>query len=210
MTPTAGSRDDVLLHPVRMRIVVALAGRALTPSQLRAELADVPQATLYQHLGKLTRAGALRVVEERPVRGAMERVYALNAGSAALHPPALDPANIARTPPDEWRRYYAVFMAALLADGSRYLASGSPDLLRDGFGFRQVAFNLSDEEFQAMVTAMNTAIAPYLAYPPAPGRRRRLFATVMIPQAVAPPEVPEEPKEPDESAPPERAPSEDA
>jgi hypothetical protein len=41
--------DEILLHPVRMRIVVALAGRALTPGQLRAELTDVPQATLYQH-----------------------------------------------------------------------------------------------------------------------------------------------------------------
>ncbi|HEU0027724.1 MAG TPA: helix-turn-helix domain-containing protein [Ktedonobacterales bacterium] len=192
---------DVLLHPVRMRIVVALAGRALTPSQLRAELADVPQATLYQHLGKLTRAGALRVVEERPVRGAVERVYALNESSAALHPPALDPANIARTPPDEWRRYYAVFIAALLADGSRYLASGALDLLRDGFGFRQVALNLSDEEFKAMVIAMNTAITPYLAYAPGPGRRRRLFATVMIPQAATPP---------DENAPPEPTPGETA
>jgi DNA-binding transcriptional ArsR family regulator len=204
MAPTSDERGDVLLHPVRMRIVVALAGRALTPSQLRAELADVPQATLYQHLGKLTRAGALRVVAERPVRGAVERVYALNEGSAALHPPALDPANVARTPPEEWRRYYAVFMAALLADGSRYLASDAPDLLRDGFGFRQVALNLSNEEFQAMVIAMNTAIAPYLANGPEPGRRRRLFATIMIPQAVAPPD------EPDADAPAEPAPSEGA
>ncbi len=191
---TPRSQDDVLLHPARMRIVVALAGRALTASQLRAELTDVPQATLYQHLGKLTRAGALRVVEERPVRGAVERVYALNESSAALHPPALNPANIARTPPEEWRRYYAVFIAALLADGSRYLASGAPDILRDGFGFRQVALNLSEEELQAMAMAINAAIAPYLALAPAPGRRRRLLATIMIPQA--PP--------PDESAPPEQ------
>ena len=205
MASTSRERGDVLLHPVRMRIVVALAGRALTPSQLRAELADVPQATLYQHLGKLTRAGALRVVAERPVRGAVERVYALNESSAALHPPALDPANIARTPSEEWRRYYAVFMAALLADGSRYLASEAPDLLRDGFGFRQVALNLSDEEFQAMVIAMNSAIAPYLANGPGPDRRRRLFATVVIPQAVAPPD---EPDAPDAGATPERAPSE--
>lgn len=201
MASTPPTGDDVLLHPVRMRIVVALAGRSLTPGQLRAELADVPQATLYQHLGKLTRAGALRVVEERPARGAVERVYALNEGSAALHPSALDPANVARTPPEEWRRYYAVFIAALLADGSRYLASDAPNLLRDGFGFRQVALNLSNDEFRAMVIAMNSAIAPYLAYPPAPERRRRLFATVMIPQAAAPP---------DGDAPMESAPSEEA
>lgn len=181
MASTPRARDEVLLHPVRMRIVVALVGRALTPSQLRAELADVPQATLYQHLGKLTRAGALRVVEERPARGAVERVYALNEGSPALHPAAL-----AQTAPEDLRRYYATFMAALLADGSRYLAGESLDLARDGFGFRQVAFNLSDEEMRAMAIALNAALAPFLAYAPAPGRRRRLLATIMIPQPIAP------------------------
>lgn len=189
--------DDILLHPVRMRIVVALAGRKLTAGQLRAELADVPQATLYQHLGRLTRAGTLRVVEERPVRGTLERVYAINESSPALHP--FDPGQLA---PEQLRQYLATFLAALLADGSRYLRAEDINPMRDGFGFRQVIFNLSDEDLRAMLRALSATLMPYLAQKPAPGRRRLLFSTVLIPQASAKDEEPGAPPEAPPEAPP--------
>jgi hypothetical protein len=42
---------DLLLHPVRLRIVQAFLGdRALTTGDLRAELPDVPPASLYRHV----------------------------------------------------------------------------------------------------------------------------------------------------------------
>jgi hypothetical protein len=49
---------DLLLHPVRLRIVKEFIGdRALTTSQLAAELEDVPPGSLYRHVARLTRAG---------------------------------------------------------------------------------------------------------------------------------------------------------
>src|SRR5690348_17278201 len=71
-------KTDIVLHPVRMRILQNLATRNLTPLQLAEELVNVPQATLYRHLNKLVEAGVLLVVEERPVRGTVEKVYGLN------------------------------------------------------------------------------------------------------------------------------------
>ena len=46
-------KTDIILHPVRMRILQNLATRNLTPLQLAEELVNVPQATLYRHLNKL-------------------------------------------------------------------------------------------------------------------------------------------------------------
>ena len=37
---------DVVMHPVRLRIIQQLGGRSLTTAQLRAALPDVTQATL--------------------------------------------------------------------------------------------------------------------------------------------------------------------
>src|ERR1700689_4133268 len=69
---------DLLLHPVRLRIVKAFLGdRALTTAQLAAELDDVPAGSLYRHIALLTKAGVLQVVAERRVRGAVERTYAM-------------------------------------------------------------------------------------------------------------------------------------
>src|SRR5580693_5731593 len=66
---------DLLLHPVRLRIVKAFLGeRALTVKQLAAELADVPAGSIYRHVARLTEAGVLQVVAER--RGDFDRYIA--------------------------------------------------------------------------------------------------------------------------------------
>ena len=56
---------DTLLHPVRLRIVQALVGRQLTTQQLKDELSDVAQASLYRHVARLVDAGLLHVTDER-------------------------------------------------------------------------------------------------------------------------------------------------
>lgn len=159
-----------------MRVALALVGRTLTARQIGAELPDVAQATLYHHLGALTRGGALRVVEERRARGAVERVYALGDVAAALgQTPASPPT------PEAMEPIYNAFIGALLAEGARYLRSPGADPAHDGFGFRQVPLYLSDDEFLRMVSALNAAVVPLLANTPGPGRRRRVFTTVLIP-----------------------------
>src|SRR6185312_13615775 len=69
---------ELLLHPVRLRIVHALSGgRTVTTAQLCARMPDVSQATVYRHVGLLTDAGILEVAGEQRVRGFVERSYRL-------------------------------------------------------------------------------------------------------------------------------------
>src|SRR5215472_6962500 len=112
----ATSRADLILHPVRMRLIITLARRQLTARQLSELLPDIPQATLYHHLGTLTRAGLLRVVSERRVRGTVEKRYAIADDNAALSP--TDLANASR---EDHLRYFTMFVATLLGDFARYL-----------------------------------------------------------------------------------------
>ena len=171
------SRADLILHPVRMRLIVALARRQLTARQLSELLPDVPQATLYHQLGTLTRAGLLRVVSERRVRGTVEKVYAVTDDSALL-----SPADLANATREDHLRYFTVFVTSLIGDFARYLQQDGPiDLLADGAGYRQTPFYLSDDELVEAAAALNRALLPNLANQPAPGRRRRLFSTVLFP-----------------------------
>src|SRR5579859_7792785 len=88
---------DLLLHPVRLRIVKAFLGdRALTTSQLAAELDDVPAGSVYRHVALLAKAGVIQVVAERRVRGAVERTYTLRLFAAQI-----DPGEVAAMTPDE-------------------------------------------------------------------------------------------------------------
>ncbi len=175
----ATSRTDLILHPVRIRLLAQLARRQLTARQLSELLPDIPQATLYHHLGTLTRAGLLRVVSERQVRGTVEKLYAIADDNAAL-----GPADLAHATRDDHLRYFTVFVAMLLGDFARYLQQDAPiDLFADGAGYRETPFYLSDDEFAQAAAAVTQALLPFLKNQPAPHRRRRLFALITFPAA---------------------------
>jgi Helix-turn-helix domain len=173
---------DLLLHPVRLRVVKAFLGdRALTTSQLAAELDDVPAGSVYRHVALLTKAGVLQVVAERRVRGAVERTYTLRLLAAQIQPD-----EVAAMSFDEHARAFMAYIAGLLGDFDRYLASHPADPVRDGADYRVAAMWLTDAEFADFLRDVRNVTQPRLANPPGEGRRRRMLYAVLLP-------APEEP-----------------
>ncbi len=168
---------ELLLHPIRLRIVQTLLGeRMLTTADLRAELPDVPPATLYRQVAALVEGEVLEVAAERKVRGTFERTYRLRTANA--HVSAEEAAGLGA---EEHRQAFMTFVALLLADFDRYLTRDDIDLGRDGVGFRQVAMYLSDEEFQDFLGDLRAVILSRLSNQPAPNRTRRLLSTIVMP-----------------------------
>lgn len=173
---------DIVLHPVRMRIIqTLLGGRRLTPLQLARRLSEVPQATLYRHINKLHDAGILQVVEERKVRGATEKVYQLNEEKARPSPQEVK--NISK---EDHIRYFFAFLTGLQNSFLRYMEQETVDFKRDGAGYHLVALYLTDEEFEKMVNEIQKILLSVKDNSPAPGRKRRLLATVIIPDSDTP------------------------
>ncbi len=171
------TKADLILHPIRIRILMALAGRQKTSQQLADDLRDIPQATLYRHINRLAKAGILHVVEERQARGGVEKVYALEAQKTTLT--AEDAAHFSK---DDHMRYFISFIASLLDDFSRYIHRGeTTDLAVDGVGFNKLPLELSDEEFRELAAKMNAVLSPYLDNQPGQNRRRRIFSTIVMP-----------------------------
>jgi hypothetical protein len=168
---------DVILHPVRLRIVQAFLGREqLTTSDLRALLPDVPTATLYRQVNALLAADVIEVTEERKVRGAVERT--MRVPEARMH---VDADEAAAMTAEEHRRAFLTFVAGLLADFDRYLERDDPDLARDVVGYSQVALVATDTETTDYLGAVRELAAPQRGRPERDGRRRRLFTTVLMP-----------------------------
>ena len=168
---------DLLLHPVRLRIVQAFLGdRALTTSALAGELADIPAASLYRHVARLVDAGVLAVVAERRVRGAVERTYVLRLSAASV---GLD--ELATMSAEEHRQAFMAFVAGLLGDFDRYLARTDTDLLRDGVSYNLAGLWLDDAEYAKFRRELTRVLQPRLANPPAPGRKRRILASAFLP-----------------------------
>jgi Helix-turn-helix domain len=168
---------DLLLHPVRLRIVQAFLGeRALTTGELREELGDVPAGSLYRHVARLVAGGVLAVVGERRVRGAVERTYVLRASRARI-----GVNEIAAMSREEHRQAFLAFLAGLIGDFDRYLARETIDPLRDGASYNLAAMWLDDAELAELARELAIVLQPRLANEPAPGRQRRILATVLLP-----------------------------
>jgi len=176
------TRGDLLLHPIRMRIIQGLVDQELTPLQLTETLTDVPQATLYRHLNKLVEGGIVKVVSERQVRGTVEKVYTVVNGAARL-----SPADIANTSREDHMRYFTTFVASLLHDFSGYLHQETEiDFLKDRVGYTQVPLYLTDAEFLKMAAELQVVLLPLTANKPGPERRRILLTTILMPAAPDP------------------------
>jgi DNA-binding transcriptional ArsR family regulator len=156
-----------LLHPVRLRLVGALAAGPRTASQLSAALPDVPSATLYRQLGKLVEAGVLVVTATRPVRGAVEKTYTLTLEEAAGT--------------DALRRKFLGEIAAQLSAFEAWLADPAADPRRDRAAFTHETLWLSNDELEMVQEGLDAALGRARAYGKAPWRKPRLVATVVLP-----------------------------
>jgi DNA-binding transcriptional ArsR family regulator len=171
---------NLLLHPVRLRILKAFMGdRHLTTSQLAAGLPDVPQASVYRHVARLATAGVLEVIAECRVRGAVERTYALRPAAARI-----SPEDAAAMTLEEHAHAFLTYVAGLLADFDRYLAA-APEPGRDGASYQLAGMWLTDVEFADFALEFSALAERRLASPPTPERRRRLLYTVVLPASEA-------------------------
>lgn len=180
-----GAREllEVMLHPVRMRVLTALAGsEGMTALQLAGLLPDVPQATLYRHINRLAKAGLLVVVAQRPVRGTLEKVFSINRTAGERISQGGDALQeINNLSHQEHMRFFSAFLFTLLDDFARYLdQTPRVDMLADGVGYQKVQLHVSDAEMEAFAMAVQTALAPY--FNDAPGRKNRLLSTIMLPE----------------------------
>jgi DNA-binding transcriptional ArsR family regulator len=171
------TKADLILHPIRMRILMALSEGKKTTQQLVYELNDVPQATIYRHITRLAKAKIIQVVEEHQVRGNTEKVYAIEENMSLIS--AEEAAHFSK---DDHMRYFIAFTASLVDDFSRYLQHAqTDDLLVDSLAYHKFPLELSDEELKSLGEKINQAFAQYQNNQPGKGRRRRLFSFVVMP-----------------------------
>ena len=180
-------KAEILFHPVRIRILQTLAARNLTPLQLAEELVNVPQATLYRHLSKMVQADILKVVEEHPVRGTVEKVYGLN--HQALQAGTRDLLQASR---EELMELFTSFVLAQVRDFGVYLQRENVNLIEDKVSFRQASLYLTDAEFMEFAGEIGQAFMKRLNNKPGPGRKPLSWTTIILPGPDVTSDQPEE------------------
>ena len=173
----ASEKAELLLHPIRLRIVLAMTGSELTTAELQERLPDVAPATLYRQVAMLVRAGLLEVVAEEQKRGSVERTYRLVESAASLG--AEDASSMSR---EEHLSGFIAFTGALIQAFGRYLDGSDSNPAADNVSYRQVGLWVTPEELQRLADAFGGLIGPYLENRPAPGRSKVSLSTILIPE----------------------------
>lgn len=171
-------KADLILHPARLQILMALAGGDLTTQEIAAAVSSVPKPSIYRHLRLLLEAGLVEVVQTRPVKGVAEKVYRL---AQAPHLGMEDLAGLTR---EEFLRYFASYTATLLQGFADYVAAAEaspPDMLADRAGYTETVFYATPEELDQFGQALNAALVPLLQNEPAEGRHRHKLAVITHP-----------------------------
>jgi DNA-binding transcriptional ArsR family regulator len=174
----ASERANLILNPVRLRILGELAGRTLTTTQLGELLPDLSQATLYRHVKTLLENNIIAVASETRVNGAVERTYTL------VNPHLrLEPEDLRSMTHQDHQQTFAVYTAALLQTFDRFVSSATQEQLGSGkLRYQRGAAYLTDEEFADFSARLSALTAELFHYKPAPGRKRYVLASVVIPE----------------------------
>lgn len=167
---------DLLVHPVRLRVIRALLQQPMTAAELQEVLGDVAQATLYRHLTALEEGGIIEVVERRQARGGVERTFAVVDGTTVLQPH-----DIADATADDHLRWFTTFIGTLLTDFATYLDSPQADVVADRVGYRQFPLWLTDAELDELAEELRATVERRLELEPDGERRRRILTTILVP-----------------------------
>lgn len=171
---------EAIIHPVRLRILLALAGEELTTQEIAEKMADVPVSSLYRHLKLLLGEEIIAVADTQLVKGVQEKVYRVTQSTF------LGPADMSNLTPEEHMQYFTNYVLTLLQGFQNYLDraardGGEIDMLADRVGYTEVAFWVDDGQFDAFGRELNQALLPLLQQRQGPGRRRRKLATITYP-----------------------------
>ena len=168
---------ELLLHPVRLRIVHVLSGgQELTTTQLCLHLGDVSKVTVYRQVAVLVAGGFVEVAGERRVRGAVERRYRLRQER-----PVIDVEMARGMTLEDHRRGFAAAVAVLIAEFNGYLDRDGADPVADGVSYRQGVLWLSPDERAELTRTILSVLKGSVANRPTPGRLPYLLSPIVFP-----------------------------
>lgn len=181
------STIDLIIHPVRLRIMGLLGRCKLTTQQIGDALPDTPRSSIYRHLRLLLEGGLIDVAETRLVNGIEEKVYVLKVA-----PRITDPADMAGLSHEEHLRYFTVFLTELLHGYADYLEhTPVVDMGADRVGFTTFAAYATVEEWDTVGQVLNKALLALAPNPPGEGRVLRKIAVLSHPLPELPGDEPD-------------------
>ncbi len=170
---------ELILHPIRLRIITAISNNQVTANDLKEVLPEIPQTTLYRHINILLEGGLLEVVDEIPQRGTVERVLGFKTS------PSLTKQDLTGLSIEEYQQTFSLILFNLMQEAMNSLNNFPEgeeiDLLSAGYQFSEIRLNLSDEEYEKMNQKILNLMMTEAQNEPSSDRIQRIFSYFFVP-----------------------------
>lgn len=165
-----------MLHPVRSNVFIEVYARGeATAGELAAALQDIPQATLYRHLGAMVDQGILKIVAQRKKRALHENVYAIGVDFNANLSEMLE-----QNRGDVYAAMFYQYMMVFFKEFQAYATRPGIDIANDGSGFTMSPVCVTTEELMQLLGQIGALLEPLRANTLAPGTGRHMHTIGLI------------------------------
>ena len=163
---------QVVMHPIRQRIAQYLAlHKTGTVGEMKQELSDIPPATLYRHIKVLLDAGLIHVIEEKKVRGTIEKTYALVQNPLPQEEVTREDLNL----------LLQTGLLRLLGTFQTYFMNGDRDPVEDLLCLNTSTLLLSDEEYIELLNKIGALFQEVIYNKPNADRKQRRVTIISSP-----------------------------
>jgi DNA-binding transcriptional ArsR family regulator len=168
---------DCFTHPIKCKLLLELysAGKA-TAKQLAEIHNDIPQATLYRYLKRMTDDGILKVAEENQVRGTVEKTYAV-----AIDLDSSGQELVGESAGDAYMQMFMQYIIGFMKRFQEYCKNPDIDIVKDKSGFSLAPIYATDEELVAAMDEYTKIIQPLYKNEPKSNRKSRTIGLIISP-----------------------------
>ncbi len=168
---------DCVTNPIKCKLLLEISLRGKTTAKhLTETYHDIPQATLYRYLKRMTADGILEIVEHNQVRGAVEKTYSLAVDLQSISTELLD-----SNSGEAYMQLFTQYMLGFLKLFQDYCNKPDINIKEDQSGFSLIPIYATDEELLAAMTEVSKIIVPLKDNKPAKDRKLRTIGMITSP-----------------------------
>lgn len=168
---------DCFTNPVKCKIFLEInAVGQMTAKQIAEKYEDIPSATLYRYLKRMTKDGILKVIEENQIRGTVEKTYALaidfNDGVREM---------VESNSGEAYLQLFMQYISGFIKQFQDYSVRPDIDIANDLSGFSLAPIYATNEEMETAMKKYVEIFEPLRSNSPAPGKKLRTIGLIISP-----------------------------
>lgn len=168
---------ECFANPIKCKLIFEITRKERTTAKELAEkFDDIPHATLYRYLKKMTEDGILKVIQENQIRGTVEKVYAV-APDLSVDAQKMVEENDGTA----YMMLFTQFMMGLTDEFREYTSHSDINLLQDASGFSVAPIYATTDELASIMIEIGKVLTPFMENEKTPERDLHSIAIITTP-----------------------------